>query len=185
MCPSSVPFLINRYHSSAEFLVNGEPILSQEGTTQGDPLTMAVYPIGTLTFIRAVSTNGANQICYTDDAAAGGSLVQLRTWWNELTEKSPVSGYHVNNVKSWLVAAFTHALSNYWAFLLRTVERIAVLFPPLVDAIHLHFFPSLTGCAVPCNVERDLLALPACLGGPGITNPMTMSEEYVHTLHLF
>ena len=37
LCPSLVPILINIYRSSAELFVADESILSQEGTTQGDP----------------------------------------------------------------------------------------------------------------------------------------------------
>ena len=71
LCPSLAPILINIYRSNAELFVAGESILSQEGTIQGDPLAMAMYALGTLPLIRAVTTPGAKQTWYADDAAAG------------------------------------------------------------------------------------------------------------------
>ena len=46
LCPSLAPTLINLYRSNTELFVNGESILLQEGTTQGDPLAMAMYALG-------------------------------------------------------------------------------------------------------------------------------------------
>ena len=42
LCPSLAPILTNMYRSNANLFVGGETILSQEGTTQGDPLAMAI-----------------------------------------------------------------------------------------------------------------------------------------------
>ena len=39
LCPSLAPTLINLYRSNTELFVDGESILSQEGTTQGDPFS--------------------------------------------------------------------------------------------------------------------------------------------------
>ena len=41
-CPSIAKALINTYHSDTQLFVDGETFLSQEGTTQGDPLAMAM-----------------------------------------------------------------------------------------------------------------------------------------------
>ena len=41
----------NFYRSSAELFVGGETILSSEGTTQGDPLSMAIYALTTIPLI--------------------------------------------------------------------------------------------------------------------------------------
>ena len=45
----------------------------------------------------------ARQVCYADDAAAGGSLLQLKDWWSGLPSFSCHLGYHVNAAKTWLV----------------------------------------------------------------------------------
>ena len=40
LCPAFSRILINTYRNDAKLFVGGETILSQEGTTQGDPLAM-------------------------------------------------------------------------------------------------------------------------------------------------
>ena len=42
ICPSSATILINIYRDPAQFFVGGQMLLSCEGTTQGDPLAMAM-----------------------------------------------------------------------------------------------------------------------------------------------
>ena len=43
------------------------------------------------------------QIWYADDASAGGSLVKLQEWWDQLVEIGPMYGYFVNPTKSYLL----------------------------------------------------------------------------------
>ena len=43
LCPSIAPALVNTNRSSAHLFVDDEVILSEEGTTQGDPLAMTMY----------------------------------------------------------------------------------------------------------------------------------------------
>ena len=45
ICPA---FAINYYRAPTALFVGGESILSTEGTTQGDPLSMAIYSLATL-----------------------------------------------------------------------------------------------------------------------------------------
>ena len=92
--------LINIYRDNAELYVAGESILSREGTTQGDPLAMAMYALGTLPLIRAVTTPGAKQSWYADDATAGGSLTNIRIWWDQLSSLGPKYGYLQSTVGS-------------------------------------------------------------------------------------
>ncbi len=40
LCPSIATTLINTYRNSTDLFVDGTALLSQEGTTQGDPLAM-------------------------------------------------------------------------------------------------------------------------------------------------
>ena len=57
-------------------------IFSKGGITQGDPLSMCVYPIGTLPLIQSLhSPQSWNQLWYVDDASAGGLLSDLCNWF--------------------------------------------------------------------------------------------------------
>ena len=47
LCPSSATVIINTYCSDIPMFIGDETILFQEGTTQGDPLAMAMYAIAT------------------------------------------------------------------------------------------------------------------------------------------
>ena len=78
----------------------GECILSQEGTTQGDPLEMPFYALGILPLVRAVATPDTCQLWYADDSSAGGRLVAIRSWWDKLQAEGPSYGYHLNVRKS-------------------------------------------------------------------------------------
>ena len=103
LCPSFAPCVINHYRGSAKLFVGGETVLSLEGTTQGDPLSMAIYALGTLPLIRRADTAKCTQSWFADDAGAGGRLCDLFTWWKTLEEKGPMYGYHVNPPKTWLL----------------------------------------------------------------------------------
>ena len=52
LCPPIATILINLYRNPTELFVDGDVILSQEGTTQGDPLAMPMYGLATMPLIR-------------------------------------------------------------------------------------------------------------------------------------
>ncbi len=81
---------------------NGKIIWSKEGTTQGDPLGMAMYALGATPLFRKPNQKGANttQIWFADDSAAAFRLTNLCEWWDSL---GPCFGYEVNVNKCWLV----------------------------------------------------------------------------------
>ena len=74
-------------------------------------------------------------------------------------------------------AAFTHGLSSRWNYLSRTIPDIEDLLLPLEKAIHQHLIPALIGREACSPTERELLSLPAGLGGLGLINPATNSSE--------
>ena len=76
-------------------------------------------------------------------------------------------------------SAMTHGLSSQWLFLQRTVPDLSPLLQPLENTISDHFIPALTGRGSCTKLERDLFALPARLGGLGLTNP---TKSAVHQL---
>ena len=74
-------------------------------------------------------------------------------------------------------AAYVHGLSSCWSYWLRTVSDIDDVLQPLENIIHQHLIPALTGRPSCSSVERDLLALPARLGGLGPHDPSAISSE--------
>ena len=78
-------------------------ILSEEGTTQGDPLAMPMYAIGVVPLIREFSLLHATQVWFADDATGSGKLARLKDWWALLNEKGPNYGYFPKAVKTCLL----------------------------------------------------------------------------------
>ena len=65
----------------------------------------------------------------------------------------------------------------------RTIPDIEECLMCLEYVIHVHFLPAVMGRAPPNDTERNLLALPCCLGGLGIVNPAKMSNlEYTFSV---
>ena len=245
LCPAIAPILINTYRTSSKLFIDGEYILSQEGTTQGDPLAMAMYAIATLPLVHKLK-NEAVQIWYADDAAAGGKSQQLKRWWDCLTIHGPTFGYFPNPCKTWIItkpqhlhvveplfkdsgvnittegqkylgtpigsisfseefvrkkvkqwttelkklsditniqpqAAYTiltRGLMSQWTYLMRTVHNLDRHLQPLEEILRCNLLPALTGRPTFSDLERDLLALPACLGGLGIPIPTSTASGY-------
>ena len=90
------PILVNTYRKPSDLIVGGTLLLSQEGTTQGDPLAMAMYALATIPLITKITANGCKQICYADDAASGRKLFLIRKWWQQIIDIGPKYGYHPN-----------------------------------------------------------------------------------------
>ena len=107
LCPPIATILINTYRSPTELFVDGDVILSQEGTTQGDPLAMPMYGLATIPLIRRLD-GLCKQIWYADDSAAIGTVEQLHAWWNRLATEGPAFGYFPNPAKTWLVTKQSH-----------------------------------------------------------------------------
>ena len=61
------------YRSDTKLFVDGSTLYSQEGTTQGGPLTMPMYAIALQPLIEKVNQDSAViQTWYADDATAAG-----------------------------------------------------------------------------------------------------------------
>ena len=78
LCPALAPFLVNIYQRNATLFVGGDALLLQEGTTQGDPLAMAMFAVAIRPLIDRISGTEAVQVWFADDAAGGGKLPSLR-----------------------------------------------------------------------------------------------------------
>ena len=103
LSPPLAKILINTYRDNIQLFIDGDTLLSQEGTTQGDPLAMAMYAIAITPLIRSLEDEETKQVWFADDATAGGSLLGLRRWWDRLVERGPAYGYHPNPAKTCLV----------------------------------------------------------------------------------
>ena len=78
MCPSIAPAIVNTYRGNSQLCADGEVIYSQEGTTQGDPLAMAMYAIANckLPLVHCiVESISVRQVRFADDATAGGNFI--------------------------------------------------------------------------------------------------------------
>ena len=110
ICPVIATFVINCYTSDSRlFITGGGEIKSREGTTQGDPVAMAIYAIAIIPLLlilieysekECLSTKSA---AYADDITAAGKLISLRRWWDKLCEIGPKFGYLPNPGKTWII----------------------------------------------------------------------------------
>ncbi len=105
ICPPISTVLCNCYRSPTELFVDGSTLYSCEGTTQGDPLAMPMYALATTPLIEKLSnvTLDITQVWYADDASASGTLTDIHSWWNHLSDLGPKFGYFPNGTKSWLI----------------------------------------------------------------------------------
>ena len=67
-------------------------------------------------------------------------------------------------------AAFTQSLQGQWTFLTRAMLEVSHLFQPLEEVIRHDFLRSLLRRDV-YDLERDMLSLPARMGGLGVYKP--------------
>ena len=72
---------------------------SCEGTTQRDPLAMAMYAVATIPLIKE-SKNQAKQVWYADDTSAIGKISDLCEWWESMCTLGPRYGYFPKASKS-------------------------------------------------------------------------------------
>jgi hypothetical protein len=102
-CPSFSTVLINCYRRPSRlFVTGGMELESCEGTTQGDPLAMAMYAVATIPFIHTLH-GILSQVWFADDAQGVGSLTALRAWWDKILQLGPKYGYFPKATKTHLV----------------------------------------------------------------------------------
>jgi hypothetical protein len=106
ICPIAYIYAYNCYSEHARlFVLVGAELKSKEGTTQGDPTSMALYAIGSLPFLWLLDQkeSGTCQVAYADDLSGGGKIESLRKWFNGIIEKGPIFGNHAEPTKSYLI----------------------------------------------------------------------------------
>ena len=88
----------------------------------------------------------------------------MATWVSEMEKLSEVA---VTQPQA-AYTAFMHVFLHRWSYFARTIPWSPELFHPLDDVVSLHFLPAVTGQQAFGSVERELLSLPARLGGCSI-----------------
>ena len=89
LCPPLSIFVRNFYSlPSRLFMIGGMEMLSKEGTTQGDPVSMIIYGIGVTPLINMLIEVLINEykvtvnvLAYADDFSVAGRIQDLRIWW--------------------------------------------------------------------------------------------------------
>ena len=111
-----------------------------------------------------------------------GKYVQekIEVWKAELNRLSLIAKSEPHAAFS----AFTNGPIGHWLYFLHTIEGITPLLQPLEDCNRQDFLPALNGQSSFSDLERELLALPARLGGLGLVNPTTLSAERTFSLRL-
>ena len=232
------------YRSDAELFVGEETIFSREGTTQGDPLSMAVYALSTLPLISKISQPNLTQTWFADDAGGGASLQVLHQWWTALSEVGHKIQVLRQPAKTWLLVKeqfkgsaqelfgkygiqittqgrpllgaligtadfsdqYINDMVSCWDTELKVLTGFASLpaapsrlrrlhswttrqvsylsracnitkdqFCPLEERIRRSLIPAISSRAVKDD-ERDVLGLPARMGGFGLANPGSEAE---------
>ena len=110
-CPPLAQILVNTYRAPIRMIIpgNGE-IASTEGTTQGDPLAMAMYALAITPLIHQLRSSCpcVQQVWFADDATGSSTCSNLKSWWNKLSSYGPAFGYHPNASKTYLVVKQEH-----------------------------------------------------------------------------
>ena len=98
----------------------------------------------------------------------------VECWVNEVEKLSRFAQTQIHAAYS----AFTHGLSSKWNYLLRVTDWGKNQLDGILEkAIQTCFIPALTGQPPPGEDTREMLALPARLGGLGLLNPLASAPE--------
>ena len=121
-----------------------------------------------------VTTSGRFLGSYIGDPEGVSSFVRSRVsdWVDGVNCLAKAAKAYPQSAHS----AFTRSLSCEWTYLQRVLEGNETEYTPLRDTIRHVFAPSLLGREV-LDVEQDLLALPAKVGGLGLANPVTSAPD--------
>ena len=77
-----------------------------EEVTQGDPISMFLYAVGSVPLIRRLKdVTRYIQLWYADDSCAGGSLSSVREWYDKLKFLGPLFGYFPEPSKCHLIVS--------------------------------------------------------------------------------
>ncbi len=82
LCPTIATYMINTYRLPTRLFITGwQELKSSEGTTQGDPLSMAIYAVGLQPLITRLHLTTATKQCwFADDVSGAGTAIQIKDW---------------------------------------------------------------------------------------------------------
>ena len=103
LCPSLHVALQSSYSRPSHLYIGKSTILPQEGTTQGDPLSLAMFEIAILPLLSRLHNDSVTQKWYADDDSVGGKLKDIRALFDKLTQLVLKYGYLVNPPKCQLI----------------------------------------------------------------------------------
>ena len=102
-CPSLLTAINNSYSNPSKLFVNKKTMYSQEGTTQGDPLAMAMYGLAIKPLIKLLSVDSVTQKWHANDGNAVDNLSNLRTVLDKNVSRGKFSCYYVKASKCQLI----------------------------------------------------------------------------------
>ena len=110
ICPA-IYVLLKTYSSPLRlFIIGRKELKSNEGTTEGDPVAMAICGIGVTPLIKMLINTAVTStesqvrvLAYADDFSAAGKLEDLRKWWDTLTIIGLKFGYYLEPTETWLL----------------------------------------------------------------------------------
>ncbi|KAG0712434.1 hypothetical protein GWK47_018463 [Chionoecetes opilio] len=75
------------------------------GTTQGDPVAMAMYALGLSVLQDVISYENTHvkQVAYADDLTGAGKITDKKKWWTLVNDNGHIIGYTPNATKSVLI----------------------------------------------------------------------------------
>ena len=106
LCPSISTLVENTYNKPSRLIImNRKELISEEGTTQGDPIAMAIYALGFAVLQDKISydTTNVKQVAFADDLTGAGNIDDLKHWWIRINQIGPDIGYHPNPEKTCLI----------------------------------------------------------------------------------
>ncbi|XP_042877753.1 uncharacterized protein LOC122256861 [Penaeus japonicus] len=172
-CPSLAMYIENLYNQPAKQFIcdrhtgNFDTIESAEGTTQGDPVAMAMYAIGLLRLqdhisheikperieqakecfknldihINACGEKYLGAVLGTKEAQETFVKSRVEEWIEEIKRLADIAKHEPHAAYT----AFTFGIKHKWKFLMRTVPNIGHLLQPIEDTIKRDFIPALSG----------------------------------------
>ena len=98
---------------------------------------------------------------------------KVQQWGDELEQLAKIAHTQPHAAH----AAFTHGMTSKWNYLSHTMPGIGPQFLSLEETIRTKLTPALTGRPPPNDTEREILALPARLGGIALSIPTQATDS--------